>query len=105
MIANQTNFTHSSLAHLEVYETRDLFQRHANKVSLWQHVSRKDDVIVFLNGEKTNPITLENDVMRHPEVRSALVTGQQRFEAALLMELVDPRPLTLSEQRVVVDRM
>jgi hypothetical protein len=41
---------------------------------------------VFLNGEKTNPISFEQEVARHPAVQAALVAGSQRLEACLLVE-------------------
>lgn len=90
---------------LEEYETRDLFSPHPTKSDLWTHQSRIDDVIVFLNGEKTNPISFEQEVGRHPEVRAALVGGQQRFEACLLVELNDPKFLSDEEKQQAIDRI
>lgn len=69
----QAIFTH--FPDLQEYKTRDLFSPHPTKPGFWKHRSRIDDVIVFLNGEKTNPVTFEQEVSRHPEVKSALVVG------------------------------
>lgn len=71
---------------LSEYSTRDLFTPHPNTRNLWRHCGRRDDIVVFLNGEKTNPISFEDHVSRHPAVRAALVAGNQRFEACLLVE-------------------
>ncbi|KAI9043969.1 putative NRPS-like enzyme [Aspergillus affinis] len=71
---------------LDEYETRDLFSPHPTLPNLWRHRGRRDDIIVFLNDEKTNPVTFEQQVSRHPDVRSALVAGNQRLEACLLIE-------------------
>ncbi|KAH8433484.1 uncharacterized protein LDX57_011118 [Aspergillus melleus] len=71
---------------LDEYETRDLFSPHPTLPNLWRHRGRRDDIVVFLNGEKTNPVTFEQQVSRYPDVRSALVAGNQRFEACLLIE-------------------
>ena len=71
------------------YASRDLFTRHQseNKSDLWSWRARADDIIVFLNGEKTNPISMEQHIVsRTPEVAAALVIGAQRFQAALLIE-------------------
>ena len=71
------------------YGSRDLFTRHQseNKPDLWSWRARADDIIVFLNGEKTNPISMEQHVVsRNPEIAAALVIGAQRFQAALLLE-------------------
>jgi thioester reductase-like protein/aryl carrier-like protein len=90
---------------LEQYETRDLFTPHRTKRGLWKHESRIDDVIVFINGEKTNPVSFEHEVASHPEVRSALVAGQKRFEASLLVEPVDPKPLGAELQKEFIERI
>lgn len=71
---------------LQEFSTHDLFSKHPTKHDHWLYQGRSDDVIVFLNGEKTNPILMEGLVEGHPDVRSALVVGQNRFEAALLIE-------------------
>lgn len=71
---------------LQEFSTHDLFSKHPTKHDHWLYCGRSDDVIVFLNGEKTNPILMEGLLHNHPDVRSALVVGQNRFEAALLIE-------------------
>lgn len=71
---------------LQKFSTHDLFSKHPSKNDHWLYCGRSDDVIVFLNGEKTNPILMEGLLQNHPDVRSALVVGQNRFEAALLIE-------------------
>ena len=69
------------------YASRDLFVRHPSKPNLWSWRARADDIIVFLNGEKTNPISMEQHIVsRTPEIAAALVIGAQRFQAALLIE-------------------
>ncbi|KAG4420085.1 hypothetical protein IFR04_006744 [Cadophora malorum] len=97
----QAIFTH--FPHLQEYETRDLFSPHPTKPGFWKHRSRIDDVIVFLNGEKTNPVTFEQEVSRHPEVKAALVVGHQRFEAALLVERIKDTELSALEQEDLID--
>ncbi|KAL4936564.1 hypothetical protein BDV06DRAFT_233299 [Aspergillus oleicola] len=76
------------------YETRDLFSPHPTIPNLWAHRGRRDDIVVFLNGEKTNPISFEEHISRHPAVRAALVVGNQRFEACLLVELATTEALS-----------
>ena len=71
------------------YASRDLFVRHPSKEKpdLWSWRARADDIIVFLNGEKTNPISMEQYVVsQRPDIAAALVVGAQRFQAALLIE-------------------
>lgn len=44
---------------LEEYRTKDLFELHPQIPNLWRWCARSDEIIVFLNGEKTNPISME----------------------------------------------
>lgn len=82
--------TFTLFPNLQDYSSRDLFVRHPSKDDSWKWCARADDIIVFLNGEKTNPISMEQAIVsRIPEVTAALVVGAQRFQAALLLELVE----------------
>jgi len=91
--------------HLNKFGTRDLFRQHPTVPGLWKHAGRIDDIIVFLTGEKTNPVSFEEEVNDHPYIRSALVTGNQRFEAALLIELKDPELLETLGQSTVIEKI
>ncbi|OJJ56735.1 hypothetical protein ASPSYDRAFT_1182446 [Aspergillus sydowii CBS 593.65] len=68
------------------YHTKDLFRQHPTKPNLWQYAGRLDDIIVLSNGEKFNPVTMEKRIEAVPLVSRALVVGQGRFQAALLLE-------------------
>jgi thioester reductase-like protein len=70
--------------------TNDLFSRHPdpNKSDFWLHRGRADNIIVFENGEKINPTSMEELIETHPQVKSALVVGEGRFQSALLVEPV-----------------
>jgi aryl carrier-like protein len=72
---------------ISVYHTNDLYTRHPTHPRLWKFHGRKDDVIVLSNGEKFNPVGMETIIEGHPLVGSAVVVGQSRFQAALLIEL------------------
>lgn len=92
---------------LQEYPTRDLFVRHPdeNKANLWRWSSRADDVIVFLNGEKTNPVSMEQHVTAsNPEVSGALVAGAQRFQASLLVEF-GSKALDPSERAAAIEKI
>ncbi|TGJ77123.1 hypothetical protein E0Z10_g10759 [Xylaria hypoxylon] len=83
---------------LETFPTGDLFRRHPFNQDMWAHASRADDIVVFLNGEKTNPVSFENHLSQHPDIEGAIVFGDQRFEAGVLIELRIGSTLS-SEQR------
>ncbi|KAF3392431.1 Iterative polyketide synthase CazM [Penicillium rolfsii] len=68
------------------YQTGDLFTPHPEKEGLWLYAGRRDDVIVLSNGEKFNPITMEEIISTHPLVARAVVVGQGRFQSGVLIE-------------------
>ena len=91
---------------LRAYPTNDLFTPHPTKPDFWHYRGRNDDIIVFLNGEKTNPISFEGVVSSHPEVSAALMVGSQRMEAALIVELAGGAKSLSTEQRAqTLDRI
>lgn len=70
------------------WRTKDLFKRHPDplKPNLWSYYGRRDDIVVLSNGEKFNPVPMELIIQDHPMVAGALVAGQGRRQAALLVE-------------------
>lgn len=94
---------------LSEYRTKDLFQPHPSVPNAWCWRARADDIIVFLNGEKTNPVSMEHHVVsQNPGVVSAaLVVGAQRFQAALLIEptVAGNEPLDTTQQAELIERI
>lgn len=92
---------------LREYRTKDLFQPHPSVTDAWCWRARADDIIVFLNGEKTNPVSMEHHIVaQNPGVVSgALVIGTQRFQAALLIEptVVGHEPLDTTQQAELIE--
>lgn len=72
------------------FSSNDLYSEHPTKTNLWKYRGRADDILTLTNGEKVNPIAMENLIGTHPAVRSVLVVGQARFQTALLVEARDP---------------
>ncbi|KAJ5257252.1 hypothetical protein N7478_013356 [Penicillium angulare] len=71
---------------LDTYRTKDIFTPHPTKPYLWKFNGRIDDVIVLSNGEKFNPTTMETIIEGHPLVAKAIISGQSKFQACLLIE-------------------
>jgi thioester reductase-like protein len=83
---------------LQEYRTRDLYSPMGS--GWWQYKGRADDLIVLSNGEKINPIPLENKICSHTKIKAALVVGEYRFSPSLLVELEDKViPRTPQERR------
>lgn len=98
----------SLFSDLTEYSTRDLFVRHPTKKDLWEWSGRADDIIVFLNGEKTNPISMEHHIVsRNAEVTAAIVAGNQRFQASLLIEIPakDGKAPSPSERAALIEKI
>ena len=85
---------------LQEYHTKDLFSKHPQEKDLWKYEGRLDDIIVFSNGEKLNPVTMEGVVTACPEVTGALIVGQGKFQSAILIEAKDPPADAQAAQRL-----
>lgn len=83
----QLPFTYRGHMTMDEYATGDVFLCHPNDSSRWKWKARRDDILVFLNGEKTNPISMERQLIQHPIINGALVVGEHRLQAALLLEI------------------
>ncbi|ROV98684.1 hypothetical protein VMCG_06712 [Cytospora schulzeri] len=71
---------------LNEWSTRDLYRPHPTKPNYWIYHGRADNIIVFSNGEKLNPVTIEEIVGDHASLKGALVVGSERFQAGLFIE-------------------
>lgn len=109
LASTQPTFTIRGKENLEEYHTRDLFMPHPTVPDAWAWKARADDIVVFLNGEKTNPITMEQHIVSSNPglVNGALVIGTHRFQAALLLEPAGtaPRVHTTAEQARFIERV
>lgn len=83
----------------------DVFSKHPSKPNLWLYEGRADDVIVFSNGEKFNPNNMEATLRSSSKISGALVIGQGRFEATVLLELKERVPDTEEGRKVTLDEL
>ncbi|KAF2972037.1 hypothetical protein GQX73_g1567 [Xylaria multiplex] len=87
------------------YSTKDLFAPHPTEPGRWLCVGRADDVVVLSNGEKVQPVDIEACISSHPAVQSALVVGNRRFHAAVLLELRGAPPATKEGLESLLDKI
>ncbi|ORZ03621.1 hypothetical protein BCR43DRAFT_413929, partial [Syncephalastrum racemosum] len=71
------------------FATSDILRHEPTKEGkdYWRHLGRKDDILVMENGEKTNPIPMENTIRSYPVVKQCTVIGEARHCTAVLIEL------------------
>lgn len=55
------------------------------------HIRRSDDIIVFSNRKKLNPVTIEQKVTVISQVTGAIMFGTGRFEASILIETLQTK--------------
>ncbi|KAI1279321.1 hypothetical protein F5Y07DRAFT_406163 [Xylaria sp. FL0933] len=104
----QPGFSIRGFENLAEYRTRDLFEPHPTLPDTWRWRARADDIIVFLNGEKTNPVSMEQFVVsENPTlVSGAIVVGAQRFQAALVIEPKDlASSITTAEKAALIEKV
>ncbi|KAI0442900.1 hypothetical protein F4803DRAFT_517210 [Xylaria telfairii] len=89
---------------LDEYDTKDLYKPHPTLPDHWRYYGRSDDIIVFSNGEKLNPVTIESIVSDHAEINGAIVAGEGRFQPILILEPVT-RPKDEVEALELIDRV
>ncbi|EON98455.1 putative l-aminoadipate-semialdehyde dehydrogenase protein [Phaeoacremonium minimum UCRPA7] len=75
---------------IDEFDTQDLYRPHPTLEDHWLFYGRADSIIVFSNGEKLNPVTIEAVVLSHPQIKGTLVVGSNRREPALILEPVTP---------------
>lgn len=66
--------------------TKDLFTKHPTKPNLYKFYGRRDDILVLSNGEKVNPIPLEQHVQGSPDLKGVLLIGNGKTQTALIVE-------------------
>lgn len=84
------------------YYTKDLYKPHPSIPNHWIYYGRADNIIVFSNGEKLNPVSIEELVSDHPQVKGALVVGSNKFQPALFIEPVS-HPKNKEERKELIE--
>lgn len=69
------------------YNTNDLFLEDPTLPGYYNYSGRRDDTLVMENGEKTNPVPMENTIRQSPMVKQVAVLGHARQCTAALVEV------------------
>lgn len=89
---------------LKEWSTKDLYRPHPTLPDHWIYHGRSDNIIVFSNGEKLNPVTIEEIISDHAELKGAMVVGSQKFQAGVIVE-PKVNPKTKEEEKALLDRV
>ena len=87
------------------WSLKDLYSKHPTKADHWIYRGRDDDIIVFLNGEKLNPVSIEGTLRSHPLVSSALVVGAGRMQPAVIIEPSKGTPEAYEDREKLIDEI
>ncbi|OAA34168.1 Male sterility, NAD-binding protein [Beauveria brongniartii RCEF 3172] len=86
------------------YKTGDLYEKHPTLPGHWRSQGRVDNIIVFSNGEKLNPVSIESTVTLHPDIRQALVVGHGHFQAGMILEPAQ-WPLDSAQKEALIEKV
>ncbi|KAA8643939.1 hypothetical protein EYZ11_009144 [Aspergillus tanneri] len=67
------------------YHSKDVFTPHPVLPNRWKYVTRLDDRITLVNGEKVLPLPIEGSIKQSPLVHEAVVVGVNRSVPGLLV--------------------
>lgn len=67
------------------FHSRDVFTPHPTLHGRWKHVTRLDDRITLVNGEKVLPLPMEGHIKQNPLVEDAVVVGIGKAAPGLLV--------------------
>ncbi|KAF1836439.1 acetyl-CoA synthetase-like protein [Decorospora gaudefroyi] len=71
------------------FRTRDLFAKHPTKPNHWKYVSRLDDRLTLVNGEKVLPIPIEGRIRQEALVQEAIVFGDGKTVPGIVVIKAD----------------
>ncbi|RAR09693.1 acetyl-CoA synthetase-like protein [Stemphylium lycopersici] len=71
------------------FRTRDLFAKHPTNPNHWKYVSRLDDRLTLVNGEKVLPIPIEGRIRQEALVQEAIVFGDGKTVPGILVIKAD----------------
>ncbi|RYP62963.1 hypothetical protein DL769_007102 [Monosporascus sp. CRB-8-3] len=91
---------------------KDLYAKHPTKSNHWIYMGRADEMVVFSNGEKLQPLGAQAIINAHPAIAGSLVhieilteeqIGTGKFQAGLLVELKDQELTDAAEREALID--
>mgnify|MGYP002718621406 CR=1 FL=1 len=82
------------------FHSKDVFTPHPTIAGRWKYISRLDDRINLVNGEKVLPLPIEGHIKQHPFIHDAVVVGVGKAAPGLLILRADePEANRLSDDK------
>ncbi|OQE95576.1 hypothetical protein PENNAL_c0002G08067 [Penicillium nalgiovense] len=82
------------------FHSKDVFTPHPTIAGRWKYISRLDDRINLVNGEKVLPLPIEGHIKQHPFIHDAVVVGVGKAAPGLLILRADePETNRLSDDK------
>jgi hypothetical protein len=82
------------------FHSKDVFTPHPTIAGRWKYISRLDDRINLVNGEKVLPLPIEGHIKQHPFIHDAVVIGVGKAAPGLLILRADePEANRLSDDK------
>lgn len=83
------------------YATKDLFEPHPTIPNAWRYYARLDDTLVLENGEKVNPLLIEDVARDNPNVTDVVAFGANKPYVGVF--LVPAKTSTVKSDKELVD--
>ncbi|GJJ06383.1 hypothetical protein Clacol_000574 [Clathrus columnatus] len=80
--------TNTEIDGYSYYLTSDLVEEHPKTHGLYRVTGRVDDQLMLSTGEKTNPLPIEDVIMKDPNVEWAIMFGRGRLTNGILIQPV-----------------
>lgn len=82
------------------FHSKDVFTPHPTIAGRWKYISRLDDRINLVNGEKVLPLPIEGYIKQHPFIHDAVVVGVGKAAPGLLiLRAEEPEANRLSDEK------
>lgn len=88
---------------LDRFPTKDLWTKHPSQPNQWRYAGRMDDLIVFSHGEDLYASSMESEIEKNPEVKSALIGGQGRSKPFLIVEMMSDKSVEANEKEATIN--
>ncbi|KAF8187031.1 hypothetical protein K438DRAFT_1835504 [Mycena galopus ATCC 62051] len=84
---------------LDEFRTKDLFAPVPGRENMWVYKGRLDNLITLSNGYKLDPNEMEDKISSHPDVSGAVIAGNGRSAACLIVEMKEGKDLLSEEDK------